>query len=35
MLTMECDNCGEEAFGNWILEGEGNYDKEYPMKDYE
>ncbi len=32
MLKKDCPECGEEAFENWILIGEGNYDKEYGTK---
>jgi Zn finger protein HypA/HybF involved in hydrogenase expression len=27
MLKLDCPECGEEAFENWILVGEGNFDK--------
>jgi hypothetical protein len=29
MLKHDCPKCGEEAYHNWTLLGEGNYDAEY------
>jgi predicted RNA-binding Zn-ribbon protein involved in translation (DUF1610 family) len=29
ILKTDCPECGEESFENWILIGEGNYDKEF------
>lgn len=28
----DCPNCGEESDFNWIFEREGNYEKEYGVK---
>lgn len=29
MLKKNCPECGEEPYENWILIGEGNFDKEH------
>lgn len=29
LMQMECDNCGEEGYENWILSRTGDYEKEY------
>ena len=29
ILKTDCPECGEEPYENWILIGEGNYNKEY------
>lgn len=29
LLKTDCPECGEEAYRNWILEGEGDFDKEH------
>lgn len=33
-MKMDCVNCGEEGYDNWILSREGNYQKEYGKKKY-
>ena len=29
MIKLDCPNCGEEAYENWILSRFGNFDKEH------
>jgi DNA-directed RNA polymerase subunit RPC12/RpoP len=29
VLKTDCPECGEEAYENWILVAEGDYDKKY------
>lgn len=29
ITEMDCPECGEEGYENWILLGDGNYDKEH------
>jgi hypothetical protein len=28
-MDMDCPNCGEEGYENWILARMGNYEEEY------
>ena len=29
IMNMDCPNCGEEGYENWILSRLGNYEEEY------
>jgi DNA-directed RNA polymerase subunit M/transcription elongation factor TFIIS len=29
IMNLDCPNCGEESYGNWILLKMGNYEEEY------
>jgi transcription elongation factor Elf1 len=33
IANMDCPDCGEEGYENWILSRLGNYEEEYGKKD--
>lgn len=34
IMEMDCPNCGEEGYENWVLSRQGNYKKEYGEEDF-